>query len=71
MNKGSVKHPLSMFEFWRMWLEQLPECGNVKDAYEAAERAAVEMFGRRKFSSYGSFRKAKCIFLKKRPYKNA
>ena len=57
-------HPLPMFDFWIIFLEQLPEHEVVSAAYEAAEVLVVKEYGRRRFRTYVSFRSAKCRWLK-------
>ena len=59
-------HPLPMFDFWIIFLEQLPEHEVVSAAYEAAEVLVVKEYGRRRFRTYVSFRDAKSKFLKAR-----
>ena len=53
-----------MFDFWVLFLEQLPEVGDVRGAYEAAELVVIARYGRRRFKTYVTFRSAKCRFLK-------
>ena len=57
-------HPLPMKDFWVLVLEQLPEVELMHLAYEEAEVIVFEMYGRRRFGSYGSFRNARMRFCK-------
>lgn len=59
-------HPLTFFEFWIIYCEQLPEQGTVLGAYEAAERITEAAHGRRRFGSYVSFRNVKSKWMKQR-----
>lgn len=57
-------HPMPMFEFWRLFLEQLPLQPTVRDAYEAAEIIVFERHKRRRFGSYQSFKNQRRRFYK-------
>lgn len=57
-------HPMPMFEFWILFLEQLPVCDTVQAAYFEAEKIVIELHGRRRFGTYQSFKKAKCVWYK-------
>jgi hypothetical protein len=58
-----------MRDFWILFLEQLPECGGVFDAYQKAEIIVLEIYGRRRFRSYAAFRIAKLRFYRIRKEK--
>ena len=62
-------HPMPMLEFWRLFLEQLPLQPTVRDAYEAAEIIVFGRYERRRFGSYQSFKKAKCLYYKSKSKK--
>lgn len=60
------QHPVSIFEFWQIVVDVLPEQGMMRLAYLEAERRVQCQHGRRRFKNFQCFRNAKCVFLKRR-----